>query len=214
MTILDILPSSMEGAGEHSEVPQAMGWVQPIPHGCLRPFACSCANTPISECQLSSGLIPNSACAVDGSWGFGRAAVLPLIENKEETHAARAQVPIYQSTKNTSRAKPQKTSQATSISLLFAKFWKKPKEKNPSTGNRFDQLCHIFVFSLLSSTDPGRVLSIPSRLCQYHEAPPCPSPRELQPIAANFLQTSTTEHLLAPWTCPWREGIANAQVLN
>lgn len=46
------------------EVSQAVAWVQPIPHGSLRSFACSHVSIPIPECQLSPGLIPNSARAV------------------------------------------------------------------------------------------------------------------------------------------------------
>lgn len=41
MTILDILPSSRQGVWEHPEAPGAMGWAQPIPHGGVRPCACS-----------------------------------------------------------------------------------------------------------------------------------------------------------------------------
>lgn len=176
MTIQDILPSSMDGAGEHSEVPQAMGWVQPIPHGCLRSFAWSCANTPISECQLSSGLIPNSACAVDGSWGFGRAAVLPLTENKEETHAARAQVPIYQSTKNTSRAKPQKTSQATSNFSPLCQVLKKAKGKKiPARGTGLTSFV-TFLCSLcsLTQTQAGFCLSLPDFVSTMRHLPVLP----------------------------------------
>lgn len=65
------------GSREHSEVSRAMGWVQPIPHGSLRPFASSHVSIPISECQLSPGLIPNSACVVGGSWGIESCSATP-----------------------------------------------------------------------------------------------------------------------------------------
>lgn len=44
---------------------------------------------------------------------------------------------------------------------FFAKWKKKKISESPSTGSRFDQLCHIFVFSQLTQTEAGFCPSFP-----------------------------------------------------
>lgn len=91
--------------------------------------------------------------------------MLPLIGNKEETSEPGPRC-SQSRTQNTWKAQAQRPAKHC-YCPFFVKCWNTPRV--PAQGTGQTALSHSCVVS--SDTDPGRVLSIPSRLCQHCETP-------------------------------------------
>lgn len=127
----------------------------------------ACLSIPVLEGQLSSEFIPSSAALWVQGEGLGE---LQCCRNPH-SQGPGAHISALKTPREQNRRRP---AQQHLFLLSLPSARKRQKRKTPAEGTSLTSSV-TFLCSLCSLTEPGRVLSIPSRLHQYQEAPPAPS---------------------------------------
>lgn len=120
---------------------------------------------PTAECQLCPGLIPSSACVVGRSWGLESCCAAPHWEQGRTLQSQGPRVPRAGHRIPGKHKHRDQPNTATGPSLPSAEILHESQHREQVR----PALSHSCAVS--TDTDPGRVLSIPSRPCQHHEAP-------------------------------------------
>lgn len=120
---------------------------------------------PTAECQLCPGLIPSSACVVGRSWGLESCCAAPHWEQGRTLQSQGPRVPRAGHRIPGKHKHRDQPNTATGPSLPSAEILHESQHREQVR----PALSHSCAVS--TDTDPGKVLSIPSRPCQHHEAP-------------------------------------------